>query len=158
MCINAMSTVLLVDDDHGDLWALQLAFESGGHHVVLAESGREALHKLLRVVPRLMVTDWQMPEMDGAEFCRRVRCQPMFADLPIVMLSATPEPANDPPCWSAFFRKPADLSVSCTRWTRLLRTGSRTVHGPANGRTLNRRGGRCSTRDVGRRSSRGLRA
>ncbi|MFM0008521.1 response regulator [Paraburkholderia dipogonis] len=106
-----MSTVLLVDDDLDNLWALQLALESGGHHVVLAQNGAEALHKVLREMPRLIVTDWQMPKMDGDELCRRVRCQPAFAHLPIVMLSAMPEPRDGPPCWSAFFRKPADLAM-----------------------------------------------
>ncbi|TCG03845.1 response regulator [Paraburkholderia steynii] len=106
-----MSTVLLVDDDPENLWALQLALESCGHDVVLAESGREALQKLQRQLPRLIVTDWEMPGMDGAELCRRVRCQPALADLPIIMLSARPEPEDRSPCWTAFFQKPANLAV-----------------------------------------------
>jgi CheY-like chemotaxis protein len=106
-----MSTVLLVDDDPENLWSLQLALEAHGRHAVLAESGREALHKLMHVVPRLIVTDFRMPEMDGAELCRRVRCQPAFANLPIVMLSAEPEPTGRVRCWSAFFRKPADPTL-----------------------------------------------
>jgi CheY-like chemotaxis protein len=109
--ITTMSIVLLVDDDRDNLWALQLALESSGHHAVLAQSGREALRTLLHVVPRLIVTDWQMPEMDGAELCRRIRCQPALAGMPIVMLSSMPEPPGEPVCWSAFFRKPADLTV-----------------------------------------------
>ena len=105
-----MSTVLLVDDDLENLLALQLALESTGHHVVLAESGRQALDSLAREPVSLMVTDWEMPEMDGAELCRRVRRQPAFSQLPIVILSAAPEPADVPPSWSIYFRKPADLS------------------------------------------------
>ncbi len=104
-----MSTVLLVDDDLENLWALQLVLESCGHHVVLAENGREALQKLQRELPRLIVTDWQMPGMDGAEFCRRVRCQSAFADLPVIMLSAMSEPEDGRPCWTAFVQKPAHL-------------------------------------------------
>ncbi|HKR44801.1 MAG TPA: response regulator [Paraburkholderia sp.] len=104
-----MSTVLLVDDDLENLWALQLALESSGHHVLLAENGREALQKLRRHLPRLIVTDWEMPEMDGVELCRRIRCLPALADLPIILLSAMPEPEDGPPCWTAFFRKPANL-------------------------------------------------
>jgi CheY-like chemotaxis protein len=109
--ITTMSIVLLVDDDRDNLWALQLALESSGHHAVLAQNGREALRTLLHVVPRLIVTDWQMPEMDGAELCRRIRCQPALAEMPIVMLSSMPAPPAGPVCWSAFFRKPADLAV-----------------------------------------------
>jgi CheY-like chemotaxis protein len=106
-----MSTVLLVDDDPDNLWALQLALESDGHHVVLARNGADALHRILRELPQLVITDWQMPEMDGAELCRRIRCQPALAHLPIVMLSAMPEPSDSRRCWSAFFRKPAELDM-----------------------------------------------
>jgi CheY-like chemotaxis protein len=106
-----MSIVLLVDDDLENLWALQLALDSAGHHVVLAESGPEALQKLQREIPRLIVTDWQMPGMDGIELCRRVRCQPALADLPIVLLSAMPEPEQEQRCWTVFYRKPADLDA-----------------------------------------------
>jgi CheY-like chemotaxis protein len=105
-----MSRVLLVDDDLENLWALQLALENNGHHVVLAENGRQALDKLAHEPVRLIVTDLEMPEMDGAELCRQVRCQPAFAQLPIVVLSAAPEPPDGSPRWSTFFRKPADLS------------------------------------------------
>lgn len=108
---QAMSTVLLADDDLDNLWALQLALESGGHHVVLAENGADALRKVVRELPQLIVTDWQMPEMDGAELCRRIQCQPALAHVPVVMLSAMPEPGDRPRCWSAFFRKPADLGM-----------------------------------------------
>jgi CheY-like chemotaxis protein len=104
-----MSTVLLVDDDLDNLWALQLALEGSGHRVVLAESGPEALDKLAREPVRLIVTDWEMPGMDGEELCRQVRRIPAFAQLPILMLSAAPEPAFGPVCWSVYFRKPADL-------------------------------------------------
>jgi CheY-like chemotaxis protein len=104
-----MSTVLLVDDDPDNLWALQLALENAGHHVLIAQNGAQALRIVLHEMPVVIVTDWQMPEMDGAELCRRVRCQPAFAHLPIVMLSAMAEPGFAPRCWSAFFQKPADL-------------------------------------------------
>ncbi|MBJ9658613.1 response regulator [Burkholderia multivorans] len=104
-----MSTVLLVDDDPDNLWALQLALESGGYHVVIAQNGAQALRIVLHEMPVLIVTDWQMPEMDGAEMCQRVRCQPAFARLPIIMLSAMAEPGSEPRCWSAYFQKPADL-------------------------------------------------
>ncbi|RKT22871.1 response regulator receiver domain-containing protein [Paraburkholderia sp. RAU2J] len=102
---------LLVDDDPDNLWALQLALEGSGHRVILAHNGAEALKRLLHEIPQLIVTDWQMPEMDGAELCRRVKCQPALVHVPILLLSAMPEPVDGARCWSAFFRKPADLDV-----------------------------------------------
>lgn len=106
-----MATVLLIDDDADNLWALQLALEGGGHHVVLASNGREALDKLARDAPALIVTDWEMPEMDGGEFCTRVRCKPAFAQVPILVLSATAEPIGGPARWSQYIRKPADVPM-----------------------------------------------
>lgn len=106
-----MSTVLLVDDDLENRWALQLALESGGHHVVLAENGYDALLKAGRHTPQLVITDWQMPEMDGAELCRRLKYQPSLAVIPVVMLSAMPEPPDEPRCWAAFLRKPAPIDL-----------------------------------------------
>src|SRR3954466_10885283 len=48
---------------------------------------------------------WMEPEL-----CRRLRRQPVFAQLPIVLMSAAPEPAVGPPCWTMYLRKPVDLS------------------------------------------------
>ncbi|RZF26494.1 response regulator [Paraburkholderia sp. UYCP14C] len=104
-----MSTVLLVDDDFDNPWALQLALESVGHHVVLAENGRDALQKARHCNPQLVITDWQMPEMDGTELCRRLRCQPMLSDIPIILLSAMDKPQSASLYCSAFLRKPAPI-------------------------------------------------
>lgn len=106
-----MQTVLLVDDDLENRWALQLALESGGHHVILAENGLQALEKAVRELPQLVITDWQMPEMDGAELSRRLRCYPILAHIPIIMISAKAEPQSGPRSWTAFLRKPASLVV-----------------------------------------------
>ncbi|WP_243460829.1 hypothetical protein [Paraburkholderia largidicola] len=51
-----------------------------------------------------------MPGMNGAEFCRQVRAQPAHRDLPIVMLSAGPEPVCVLRCWTLFFFASPHLS------------------------------------------------
>ena len=106
-----MSTVLLVDDDCENRWALQLALESRGHHVVLAENGRDALQKAQADLPQLVITDFEMPEMDGRELCRLLKCRPPFSDIPVMLLSAMPEPTKENPCWTAFLRKPASIEI-----------------------------------------------
>lgn len=105
-----MSTVLLVDDDLENRWALQLALESRGHRVVLAENGSDALQKAHAHFPELVITDFEMPEMDGGEFCRRLKCGggAAFSDVPVVLLSAVPEPEGIR-CWTVFLRKPAAI-------------------------------------------------
>ncbi len=117
---RAMSTVLLVDDDFGNRWALRVALESRGHHVVLAENALDALRKADAHFPELIVTDLQMPEMDGRELCWRLKRVSLFADIPVVLLSAMPEPADEIRCWTAFLRKPASTEALLDTVDRLI--------------------------------------
>lgn len=71
----------------------------------------DALRTLAHEPANFVVTDFAMPEMNGAELCRRLRCQPVFAQLPIVLMSAAPEPTVGPPSWTLYLRKPVDLSA-----------------------------------------------
>jgi CheY-like chemotaxis protein len=106
-----MSTVLLVDDDYQNRWTLQLGLEGRGHQVILAENGRDALAKAAAHFPELVITDLQMPEMDGRELCRRLKCAPAFAGVPIIQLSAMPQPVDETCYWTVFLRKPASMDV-----------------------------------------------
>jgi CheY-like chemotaxis protein len=101
--MSCQATVLLVDDDLENQWALPLAPEGSGHHVLLAGNGRNALRKADAAFPKLVVTDFQMPEMDGRELCRRPKSRAMFSDITVVPMSAMPEPGDEIRCWSAFF-------------------------------------------------------
>ncbi|AUT64086.1 response regulator [Paraburkholderia terrae] len=106
---QTVANVLLVDDDAENLWSLQLALESDGHHVSVAGDANCALDILRRESFQLMITDYEMPGIDGAELCRLVHEQPAHAGLPIVLLSAAAEPQNLPQSWTRFFRKPARI-------------------------------------------------
>ena len=104
-----MANILLVDDDVESLWSLQVALEGGSHRVSVAGDVRRALDILRRNPIQCIVTDYEMPEIDGVEFCRIVRSLPDKCALPIVILSASPEPTHTPPFWNRFFRKPASF-------------------------------------------------
>ncbi len=65
--------VLVVDDDPASLRLMAKIVSSAGHSVSRAENGREALDSILQDQPDLIVCDWDMPELDGVELCRRVR-------------------------------------------------------------------------------------
>ena len=73
---QTVANVLLVDDDAENLWSLQLALESDGHHVSVAGDANCALDILCRESIQLMITDYEMPGIDGAELCRLVHEQP----------------------------------------------------------------------------------
>ncbi|MBU7443508.1 response regulator [Paraburkholderia fungorum] len=68
-----MSTVLLVFDDPETPWALHRALPAEGHHVVFAVNGHDALQKARLQHPQLVITDWNMPQMDGIELCCRLK-------------------------------------------------------------------------------------
>lgn len=65
--------ILAVDDDALSLRVLQRLLEGAGHEVHLARNGREALARTLKVRPQVVVTDWEMPDIDGLDFCRALR-------------------------------------------------------------------------------------
>ena len=126
-----MAYILLVDDDPESLWALQVALESDGHRVTIAAAAPQALAVLRHEAVQVMITDYEMPDIDGAELCRRARAQPAYCALPIVMLSAAPEPKS-PRHWTSFLRKPVRLdeltaiidahaAVRRPRWTAPVR-------------------------------------
>jgi CheY-like chemotaxis protein len=106
-----MSTILLVDDEADSLWIFQLALESQGYHVILAESGEMALWMASRYLPDLIITDWNMPGTDGVELCERLKYYPALAQIPIVMSSGNAPPADKSRLWSVFLPKPVGLST-----------------------------------------------
>jgi diguanylate cyclase (GGDEF)-like protein len=69
-------TVLIVDDDPLVLAHLKTVVEADGYPVLTAAGGAEALDKLDHSAVSIVVTDLNMPQMDGLELCRRIRGRP----------------------------------------------------------------------------------
>lgn len=65
--------VLIVDDDEIALDLLEHSLVEAGYEVHRASNGRDALELLRSGQYRLVVSDWEMPEMDGLELCRKIR-------------------------------------------------------------------------------------
>ena len=82
-------TVLLVDDDSRNIFALSSALERRGMHVLTATTGREAI-ALIEQTPDLAIVlmDIMMPEMDGYQTIENIRRNPGYRRLPIVALTA----------------------------------------------------------------------
>jgi DNA-binding response OmpR family regulator len=78
--------ILLVDDDESLLDALSLAFEDAGYQVTTAPDGARALDRARADRPDAVVSDVNMPVLDGLSFCRRLREE--GDDVPIVLLTA----------------------------------------------------------------------
>jgi CheY-like chemotaxis protein len=82
-----VAKILIVDDD-GDLRTLLgLCFLRRRHSIVVASNGAAALECLAVHAPDLLVTDLNMPVMDGLELLRRLRANSQH-DLPAIVLTA----------------------------------------------------------------------
>jgi DNA-binding NarL/FixJ family response regulator len=81
-------TILVVDDDLGTRLSISDYLELSGYSVITADDGQEALAMVEEYHPDLIVTDIVMPRMNGYELVRRVRQQPAFRLLPVILLTA----------------------------------------------------------------------
>ena len=79
--------ILVVDDDAGNLLALEALLEPLGQVVLRARSGEEALRLLLSHDPSVIVLDVQMPGIDGFETARRIRARERSGHVPIIFLT-----------------------------------------------------------------------
>ena len=80
-----MAVILLVDDDEDILAMSGRWLEKAGYEVVKAISGKDALSALSDKRIDLVLLDYTMPEMNGAETLRKIREDERFKDLPVIM-------------------------------------------------------------------------
>ena len=85
--------LLCVDDDREFLQVLQVTFEASGYDVLTARDGPTALTLFSEFAVDLVVLDYTMPRMNGAEVARSMRHRK--PTIPILMLSAHPERPTD---------------------------------------------------------------
>lgn len=85
--------VLVVDDSSTmrSIFVDVLAL-SGEHQVIQAEHGSEGLRRLQEGPVDVIITDWNMPEMDGIAFVKAVRANPAWRALPILMITTNSDP------------------------------------------------------------------
>ncbi|MFD7137083.1 HAMP domain-containing protein [Streptomyces sp. NPDC059894] len=115
-------TVLVVDDDARNLFALSGILELHGMRVLHAENGREGI-ETLRGNPdiALVLMDVMMPEMDGYTATAEIRTMPRYADLPIIAVTAKAMPGDREKSLASgasdYVTKPVDTHdlMSCVR-------------------------------------------
>lgn len=82
------SSVLIVEDNRAMAQVLRFNFERAGFATEIAFDGLQAVRQLEERSFDLVITDLQMPAMDGAELCRHVRKVMQLTELPIILCSA----------------------------------------------------------------------
>lgn len=80
--------VLVVDDSNTIRRSAEIFLKQGGHEVLLAEDGFDALSKINDHQPQLIFCDILMPKLDGYQTCAIIKRNPKFASIPVVMLSS----------------------------------------------------------------------
>lgn len=80
--------VLVIDDSNTIRRSAEIFLKQGGHEVLLAEDGFDALAKVNDYQPDLIFCDILMPRLDGYQTCAIIKRNARFSDVPIVMLSS----------------------------------------------------------------------
>jgi len=80
--------VLVIDDSNTIRRSAEIFLRQGGHDVVLAEDGFDALAKVNDTAPDLIFCDILMPRLDGYQTCAIIKRNARFAAVPIIMLSS----------------------------------------------------------------------
>ena len=80
--------VLVIDDSNTIRRSAEIFHGQGGHQVLRAEDGFDALAKVNDHVPELIFCDILMPRLDGYQTCAIIKRNPRFAHVPVIMLSS----------------------------------------------------------------------
>ena len=80
--------VLVIDDSNTIRRSAEIFLRQGGHEVVLAEDGFDALAKVNDHAPELIFCDILMPRLDGYQTCAIIKRNPRFSHVPVIMLSS----------------------------------------------------------------------
>ncbi len=86
--------VLVADDDLGSRLVAQAAAQAQGHHCVTAADGREAWRLMSQFRPDVLISDRDMPGLDGLTLCRQIRNSEQDGYTYIVLLTALGDPAE----------------------------------------------------------------
>lgn len=108
---NMVPCVLIADDDDDVLEVLAEVVSDLGYETVTACAGHEAHELAKRRVPDLVITDYMMPGMTGAELARALDEDPGLARIPVILLSASASARLGTAHTFRFLRKPVELSV-----------------------------------------------
>jgi pilus assembly protein CpaE len=117
--------ILIVDDDPDFYFLLQTVLGRRGYDLIRAENGNEALTKIVAEQPDAVIMDKVMPGMSGFDVARRIRQEPAYAHLPILIVSGAARLDDKLDAFSAgaddYLTKPFEVDELAARITALVR-------------------------------------
>ena len=81
-------SVLIVDDEPNIVISLEFLLQQEGYQVEVAHDGQEALDAIERQPPDLVLLDIMLPRLSGFDVCKRIRTNPDWSKVRVVMLTA----------------------------------------------------------------------
>lgn len=121
--------ILIVDDEDDILDLLQYNLQKEEYDTLLARDGAEGLELAVKHVPDIIILDIMMPRMDGLEACRRMREHSTLLSVPILILTARSEAADQVVGLDSgadiYLAKPISIPVLLSQVKALLRGSSR---------------------------------
>ncbi len=105
--------ILIIDDNAQNLKLARVVLMTVGYEVRTAMNAEDALRVLDTFEPRLILTDLQLPGMDGLALTRHLKADPRFANVPVIALTAYAMRGDDQKAFAAgcdgYITKPIDV-------------------------------------------------
>ena len=92
--VDAGVDVLIVEDSRVQAEALRISLGKKGYHVRCAADGSEALALVREQAPAVIISDIDMPQMDGYELCRVLKADPQLRRIPVILLTSLVAPED----------------------------------------------------------------
>jgi DNA-binding response OmpR family regulator len=91
---NQHASVLIAEDSPTQAESLRHLLEKAGYTVHVAVDGRQAIEMTERLRPAVIVSDVVMPQVDGYEFCRRIKSNQELAETPVILVTTMIDPED----------------------------------------------------------------
>ncbi|MES2742318.1 MAG: response regulator [Pseudomonadota bacterium] len=114
-------SILIVDDEFDIAATYSMLFEYHGFRVHTAGNGKQALELAAVEPPDIVVSDYMMPIMDGAQLCWQWRAHPRLCAIPFILLSAGSVIERSEVPFDLFMRKPVGFDLLLARIGELLK-------------------------------------
>jgi two-component system, cell cycle response regulator DivK len=83
-----MAKILVIEDNHQNMYLCTFILNSHHHEVIQAFSGRQGIESAEKNAPDLIILDIQLPEMDGYAVAREIKQNPLTSRIPIVAVTS----------------------------------------------------------------------